>query len=76
MSGLDVARFGSAFDAALIDAIAQQDPDVARRLLAELRAGNYEIEVDGTPPTITVRIAGSVVLEANLYQEPKGVRLN
>lgn len=72
----DVARFGSNFDAALIDAIAQQDPDVGRRLLGELRAGNYEIEVNGKPPVVTVRIAGSVVLEAQLYPEPADVRAN
>lgn len=72
----DVARFGSNFDAALIDAIAQQDSDVARRLLGELRAGNYEVAVDGKPPIVTVRIAGSVVLEAHLYPERDDARLN
>ena len=76
MNPWDVARFGSAFDAALIDAIAQQDAEVGRRLLGELRAGNYEVSVDGKPPIITVRIAGSVVLEAHLYPEPKDATLN
>ena len=76
MNRWDVARFGSNFDAALIDAIAQQDPDVGRRLLTELRAGNYEVEVNGKPPVVTVRIAGSVVLEATLCPEPKDAALN
>ena len=76
MSASDLAQFGSRFDAALMDAIAQQDPRVAQRLLGELNAGNYEVEVDGKPPIVTIRIGGAVVLEAHLYPEPKDTRLN
>ena len=76
MNPSDVAQFGSRFDAALMDAIAKQEPTVAQRLLGELRAGNYEIDVDGKPPVVTVRIGGSVVLEARLYSEPQDARAN
>ena len=44
-------------------------------MLGELHAGNFEVEVNGKPPVVTVRIAGSV-LEATLYPEPKHVGLN
>ena len=76
MNPSDLARFGSHFDAALMDAIAQQEPRLAQRLLGELNAGNYEIAVDGKPPIVTIRIGGAVVLEAHLYPEPKDARLN
>ena len=76
MNPSDVARFGSIFDQQLMDAIAQQDPHVAQRLLGELRAGNYEVEVDGTPPLITVRIGGAIVLEAQLYPKSEDEQLN
>lgn len=72
----DLAQFGSIFDQQLMAAIAAQEPHVGDRLLGELRAGNYEINVDGTPPIITVRIGGAVVLEAQMYKEPADVRLN
>lgn len=76
MTPSDVAQFGSRFDTALVDAIAQQEPHVARRLLAQLNAGNYEIAVDGTPPIVTVRIGGAVILEAHLYPESQDAKLN
>ncbi len=71
----DLAQFGSAFDQQLMAAIAAQEPHVGDRLLGELRAGNYEIEVSDTK-IITVRIGGAVVLEAQMYKEPADVRLN
>lgn len=75
MSSSDIARFGSTFDAALLDAIAQQDPEVGRRLLAELRTGNYEVEVSEAK-VLTIRIGGAVVLEAQLYPELPDAPLN
>jgi hypothetical protein len=72
----DLAQFGSIFDQQLMDAIAAQEPEVAQRLLAELHAGNYEISVDGTPPVITIRIAGAIVLEAQVYRQPDDVQNN
>lgn len=72
----DPAEFGSLFDQQLVDAIAAQEPEVASRLLVELRAGNYEIAVDGTPPVIRVTIAGAVVLESQLFRKPDDVTLN
>ena len=76
MNPSDLAQFGSRFDAALMDAISQQDPHVAQRLLGELNAGNFEVEVEGTPAIVTIRIGGAVVLEAHLYPEPTDVKLN
>jgi hypothetical protein len=76
MNPSDVAQFGSRFDVALMDAIAQQEPKVAQRLLAELSAGNYEVAVDGTPPIVTIRIGGAVVLEAHLHPESQDVKRN
>lgn len=75
MRNHDLARFGSLFDEQLISAIAQQEPHVAQRLMAELRAGNYEVTVD-EHHVLSVRIAGSVLLEAQLYPERKDARLN
>ena len=71
----DLAQFGSIFDQQLMAAIAAQEPHVAERLLVELRAGNFEVEVSDTK-IITVRIAGAVVLEAQMYKQPADVRLN
>lgn len=71
----DLAQFGSIFDQQLMTAIAAQEPHVADRLLGELRAGNYEIEVSDAN-IITVRIGGAVVLEAHLYPEPPDAKLN
>ncbi len=71
----DLAQFGSIFDQQLMAAIAAQEPQVAERLLGELRAGNYEIEVSDAK-IITVRIGGAVVLEAQMYPERADVRLN
>ena len=75
MNSSDAARFGSIFDQQLMDAIAAQEPHVAQRLLGELHAGNFEVEVSDTK-VITVRIAGAIVLEAQMYKEPADVRLN
>ena len=72
----DLAEFGSIFDQQLVAAIAAQAPEVARRLLGELHAGNYEIAVIGTPPVIRVTIAGAVVLESQLFRKPDDVMLN
>ncbi len=71
----DLAQFGSIFDQQLMAAIAAQEPRVADRLLGELRAGNFEVEVSDTK-IITVRIGGAVVLEAQLYTQPADARLN
>ncbi len=72
----ELARLGSNFDRALADAIAGQTPEAAQRVLDALERGHYEVQVEGKPPTITLRIAGDVLLEANLYPEPKDARLN
>ncbi len=61
----DLAQFGSIFDQQLMAAIAAQEPHVAERLLGELRAGNFEVEVSDTKKIITVR-----------YKQPADVRLN
>ncbi len=71
----DLAQFGSIFDQQLMAAIAAQEPHVAQRLLGELHAGNFEVEVSDTK-IITVRIGGAVVLEAQMYKEPADARLN
>jgi len=44
----DLAEFGSIFDQQLMAAIAAQEPRAAARLLVELRAGNFEVEVSDT----------------------------
>ncbi len=75
MNSSDAARFGSIFDQQLMDAIAAQEPHVAQRLLGELHAGNFEVEVSDTK-VITVRIAGAIVLEAQMYKEPADLALN
>ena len=72
----DLAEFGSHFDRALAHAIAQQEPGAAERIMAALERGDYEVQFEGKPPTITLRISGDVLLEAKLYREPADARLN
>lgn len=72
----EMARLGSNFDRALADAIAQQTPNAKARILAALDRGDFEVAVDGTPPLITLRISGDVLLECQIYPERADVRSN
>jgi len=72
----ELARLGSNFDRALADAIAQQEPLVAERIMAALERGDYEVQVEGKPPTITLRISGDTLLACHLYKEPTDAPLN
>ena len=72
----EMARLGSNFDRALASAIAQQASGVAERILGALERGDYSVEVAGTPPVIVLRIAGDVLLECFVYEEPADVKVN
>ena len=76
MKVLEMARLGSRFDRA------HSPGDRATRAARcpphpeSPRPGDYSVEVDGAPPTITLRIAGDALLECHIYDEPKDVQAN
>jgi hypothetical protein len=80
---MDTSRFPAAFTQAgdrfteqLVYALAMQKREVAERLLAEMEAGNWELTVDDERALLTLTVGGVTLLEAQLYREPKDVRLN
>jgi hypothetical protein len=70
----DLAELGDTVLAQLAYALAEQDAGVRERLEAQLRAGNYSVEVEDR--TLRIRIGGAVVMEGTLYRKPDDARLN
>lgn len=70
----DFAQTGDIFFSQLAEALAAQEPAEKERLERELKAGNYEFSAEGGK--MVLRIAGSVVIESQLYREPDDVKHN
>ena len=70
----DLAELGDVVLSQLAHALAEQDAGVRERLEAQLRAGNYAVEVEDR--TLRIRIGGAVVMEGTLYPKPDDTRLN
>lgn len=70
----DLAELGDVVLSQLAYALSEQDPTVRDRLEAQLKAGNYAVEVEDDK--LRIRIGGAVVMEGTMYRKPEDARRN